>query len=133
MSNLGAEPYRRVLPVSYGLDTVVLRYYNVSGLRHDPHSPYAQVVPRFIFAALQGEPPLIFGDGEQTRDFTHVANVVQANMLACTAPAERVAGEGYNIGCGGSVTIHEVWDRVQQAIGISPPARPAPARAGDVR
>ncbi len=132
-SKLAAEAYCQAFHASYGLETVVLRYFNVFGPRQDPDSPYAAVVPRFILAALQGEPPLIFGDGEQTRDFTHVANVVQANMLACTAPAERVAGEVYNIGCGGSVTINEVWDRIQQALGISLPARHAPARAGEVR
>jgi len=132
-SKLAAEAYCQAFHASYGLETVVLRYFNVFGPRQDPDSPYAAVVPRFILAALQGEPPLIFGDGEQTRDFTHVANVAQANMLACTAPAERVAGEVYNIGCGGSVTINEVWDRIQQALGISLPARHAPARAGEVR
>src|SRR3989441_9530809 len=132
-AKLAGEGYCLAFHATYGLETVVLRYFNVFGPRQDPDSPYAAVVPRFILAALQGEPPLIFGDGEQTRDFTHVANVVQANMLACTAPAERVAGEVYNIGCGGSVTINEVWDRSQQGLGILLPARHAPARAGEVR
>ena len=132
-SKLAAEAYCQAFHASYGLETVVLRYFNVFGPRQDPDSPYAAVVPRFILAALQGEAPLIFGDGEQTRDFTYVANVVQANALACTAPAERVAGEVYNIGCGGSVTINEVWDRIQQALGITLPARHAPARPGEVR
>ncbi len=77
-SKLAAEAYCQAFHASYGLETVVLRYFNVFGPRQDPDSPYAAVVPRFILAALQGEPPLIFGDGEQTRDFTHVANVVPA-------------------------------------------------------
>ncbi len=132
-SKLAAEAYCQAFHASYGLETVVLRYFNVFGPRQDPDSPYAAVVPRFILAALRRVPPLIFGDGEQTRDFTYVANVVRANTLACTAPARQVAGEVYNIGCGRSVTINEVWGRIQQALEITLPARHAPARAGEVR
>ena len=132
-SKLAGEAYCQAFHTSYGLETVVLRYFNVFGPRQDPNSTYAAVVPRFILAALRGEAPLIFGDGEQTRDFTFVANVVRANSLACTAPAERVAGEVYNIGCGGSVTINEVWDRIQDVVGVTLPARHAPARPGEVR
>src|SRR5881296_2749428 len=132
-SKLAGEGYCLAFHAAYGLETVVLRYFNVFGPRQDPNSTYAAVVPRFIIAALRGEAPLIFGDGEQTRDFTFVANVVRANALACTAPTERVAGEVYNIGCGGSVTINEVWDRIQDAVGVTLPARHAPARPGEVR
>jgi len=132
-SKLAAEAYCQAFHSSYGLETVVLRYFNVFGPRQDPDSPYAAVVPRFILAALRREPPLIFGDGEQTRDFTYVANIVRANALACAAPRDRVAGQVYNIGCGASVTINEVWDRIQQALDITLPARHAPARPGEVR
>ena len=132
-SKLAAEAYCQAFHASYGLETVVLRYFNVFGPRQDPDSPYAAVVPRFILAALRREPPLIFGDGEQTRDFTYVANVVRANALACTAPRDSVAGQVYNIGCGASVTINELWDRIQQALDITLPARHGPARAGEVR
>ena len=133
VAKLAAEGYTRVFAQLHGMRTVSLRYFNVFGPRQDPNSTYAAVVPRFILAALRGEAPLIFGDGEQTRDFTFVANVVRANSLACTAPAERVAGEVYNIGCGGSVTINEVWDRIQDVVGVTLPARHAPARPGEVR
>src|SRR5437879_6574113 len=132
-SKLAGEAYCQAFHASYGLETVVLRYFNVFGPRQDPNSTYAAVVPRFIIAALRGEAPLIFGDGEQTRDFTYVANVVRANALACTAPGQRVAGAVCHTGCGGRVTLNEVLDRIQDAVGVTLPARHAPARPGDER
>src|SRR5260370_1111156 len=88
-SKLAGEAYCQAFSASFGLVTVMLRYYNVFGPRQDPASAYAAVVPIFISKALKHESPVIYGDGEQTRDFTFVANVVHANLLACEAPAER--------------------------------------------
>jgi UDP-N-acetylglucosamine/UDP-N-acetyl-alpha-D-glucosaminouronate 4-epimerase len=132
-SKLAAEAYCQAFRSSYGLETVMLRYFNVFGPRQDPASPYAAAIPRFIIAALRGESPVIYGDGEQTRDFTFVANVARANLLACTAPAARVAGEVFNVGSGCSVTINEVWSRIRQALDVPLDARRAPGRPGEVR
>src|SRR2546427_12773150 len=92
-SKLAGEQYCSAFHMAYGLETVVLRYFNVFGPRQDPTSQYAAVVPQFVAAALAGEPPTIYGDGTQTRDFVYVANVVHANLLAARAPAAHVAGQ----------------------------------------
>lgn len=126
------EQYCRAFHASYGLPTVALRYFNVFGPRQDPTSQYAAVVPKFIVAARAGESPTIFGDGEQTRDFTYVANVVRANLLACEAPAEAL-GEAYNVGCGERVSVNELWHRIAALVGTSAVPRYEPSRTGDVR
>jgi len=112
---------------------VVLRYFNVFGPRQDPKSHYAAVVPRFIDAALAGEPPTIYGDGSQTRDFVYVANVVHANLLAAHAPAARVAGQVFNVGSGHSVSVNELWDRVRALTGVPVLPKHEAARAGEVK
>src|SRR5213596_3152841 len=132
-SKLAAEAYCQAFHASYGLETVVLRYFNVFGPRQDPDSPYAAVVPRFIAAALAGEPPTIYGDGSQTRDFVYVANVVHANLLATRAPAARVAGQVFNVGCGRSMSVNELWDRVRGLTGVPVLPRHEAARAGEVK
>lgn len=132
-SKLAGEGYCLAFHAAYGLDTVVLRYFNIFGPRQDPNSPYAAVVPRFIAAALAGEPPTIYGDGTQTRDFVHVANVVEANLLALRAPAARVAGQVFNVGSGRSVSVNELWDRIRALTGAPVLPRHEPARAGEVR
>src|SRR5207245_1298694 len=100
-SKLAAEQYCQAFHATYGLEPVVLRYFNIFGPRQDPNSQYAAVVPRFITMALRGERPTIYGDGGQTRDFVYVANVVHANLLASRAPAAQVAGQVCNGACGG--------------------------------
>ena len=132
-AKLAGEAYCQAFFRTHGLETVVLRYFNVFGPRQNLESQYGAVVPLFIAAALRGEAPVIFGDGEQTRDFTFVTNVVDANLLACHAPAEQVAGEVFNIGCGAATSICDLWRRIADIVGIDlEPQHDAP-RAGDVR
>jgi nucleoside-diphosphate-sugar epimerase len=129
-AKLASENYARSFHSVYGLETVTLRYFNVFGPRQDPMSQYAAVVPRFISTLLSGGQPVIFGDGEQSRDFTYVANVVQANLLAMDAPA--AAGRVYNIACGEQVSINRLADQIGSLLGHAPrPVRVAP-RAGEV-
>jgi len=132
-SKLAGELYCQAFYSVYGLETVALRYFNVFGPRQDPESQYAAVVPRFITALLQGRPPTIFGDGEQSRDFTYVENVVEANLLAAKAPG--VAGEVFNIACGGQITVNELARLLVEIVGVNPQLKPryAPPRPGDVR
>jgi nucleoside-diphosphate-sugar epimerase len=132
-SKLAGEEYCVAFHATYGLETVVLRYFNIFGPRQDPNSQYSAVVPRFIAAALQGEPPTIYGDGGQTRDFVHVANVVHANLLAARAPAERVAGQVINVGCGLSVSVNDLWDQIRELAGVPVLPRHAEGRPGEVR
>jgi nucleoside-diphosphate-sugar epimerase len=131
-AKLAGEAYCRAFHASYGLPTVSLRYFNVFGARQDPASQYAAVVPRFIAAAIDATSPVIYGDGEQTRDFTHVANVVAANLAACSAP-EAALGEAYNIGCGDRLSVNALWERVRALTGAAVRVTHEPARAGDVR
>lgn len=130
VSKLAAEAYCRSFSRVYGLSTVSLRYFNVFGPRQNPHSQYSAVVPRFIHALLQGERPIVYGDGEQSRDFTFVANVVRANLLA--ADVEGVAGESFNIASGESHTVNELLRFVQEIVGTRLEPVYEPARAGDV-
>jgi nucleoside-diphosphate-sugar epimerase len=104
VSKLAAEKYGAAFHTVYGLETVALRYFNVFGPRQDPRSEYAAVIPKFIQAVLDGRRPTIYGDGEQTRDFTYVANVVQANLLALEAPS--VAGQAFNIAAGNEISLN---------------------------
>jgi nucleoside-diphosphate-sugar epimerase len=131
-SKLAGESYCQAFWHTHGLESVVLRYFNIFGPRQHLASQYGAVVPLFIAAALRGEPALIFGDGEQTRDFTYVANVVEANLLACHAPVH-VAGEVFNIGYGRATSIRALWQRIADLTGVTvEPLHDAP-RAGDVR
>jgi nucleoside-diphosphate-sugar epimerase len=111
VSKLVGEKYCQVFSRIYGLDTVCLRYFNVFGPRQDPHSQYAAVVPLFITKMLKGERPTIFGDGEQSRDFTSIENVVKANLLA--AETGDLAGEVLNIACGDRITVNTLFDKIQ--------------------
>ena len=106
----GGESYCRSCFELYGLETVALRYFNVFGPRQDPLSAYAAVVPRFIAAYAAGEPPVIFGDGEQSRDFTYVDNVVDANLGALESPP--APGRVYNIACGEQRSRSTSWPRI---------------------
>jgi UDP-N-acetylglucosamine/UDP-N-acetyl-alpha-D-glucosaminouronate 4-epimerase len=128
---LAAEGYCRSFGVAYGLETVALRYFNVFGPRQDPRSQYAAVIPNFIAGLLGGTAPTIYGDGEQSRDLTHVDNVVEANLLAADAPG--VSGRVYNVACGVQVTLNELAAHLQDLIGVHIEPVHAPARVGEVR
>lgn len=132
-SKVAGEAYCHAFWRTHGLETVVLRYFNIFGPRQNLESQYGAVVPLFIAAALRGDPPVIFGDGGQTRDFTFVTNVVEANLLACHAPAEQAAGEVFNIGCGSATSIRELWQRIADLVDVEVEPLHDAARAGDVR
>jgi nucleoside-diphosphate-sugar epimerase len=132
VAKLSGEQYCRAFHASFGVPTVALRYFNVFGPRQDPTSQYAAVVPKFITMALAHEAPTIFGDGNQTRDFTYVANVVRANLLACEAGPDAL-GEVFNVGCGERISVNDLWKRIRALVGIDVDARHEPSRTGDVR
>ncbi len=115
----------------YGLQGISLRYFNVFGPRQRPDSPYAAVIPRFAEAMLRGEPPTVYGDGRQTRDFTYVTDVVRANLLAGAA-AGPLSGQVVNVACGRSVSVLELIEEMAAILGVKPRHRLAPPRAGDV-
>ncbi len=131
VAKLAAEHYCLVFHRLYGLETIALRYFNVFGPRQDPNSPYTGVVSRFIDAIRSGRPPVIYGDGEQTRDFTFVANVAEANWVACHSSVG--VGRVYNIGCGGRTSINELWSTMAGLTGVDLAPAYEPARLGDVR
>ena len=133
VAKLVGEQYCRVFSLIFGLETVVLRYFNIFGPRQDPASQYSAVIPLFITKALTGESPTIDGDGEQTRDFTYVQNAVCANLLACTADAGYVSGEVFNLGCGERISVNRLWEAIQEATGAAVEPVNGPAREGDVR
>ena len=130
-AKLAAEHYCRAFTATYGLETVVLRYFNVFGPRQDPDSPYSAVIPLFITAMLSGSQPTIFGDGRQSRDFSFVANAVRANLLAADAPG--VAGRVLNIANGKNTDLLTLVEILNRLLGTSVQPRHAPARVGDVR
>lgn len=131
VAKLAAEHYCRTFSRLYGLETVSLRYFNVFGPKQSPESKYAAVVPLFIRAALADEPMIVHGDGEQSRDFTYIDNVVQANLLACTTA--NVAGEVFNIACNSRHSVLEVARMVEKFLGRRVKIKHTAARAGDVR
>ncbi len=133
VAKLTGEQYVRSFPGVYGMEGVALRYFNVFGPRQDPDSPYAAVIPLFARAALEERSPVINGNGEQTRDFTYIDNVVLANLLSASAPAARVSGEVFNVGCGGRISINDLWREIRAAIGASVEAVHGPPRPGDVK
>jgi nucleoside-diphosphate-sugar epimerase len=131
VSKLAAEQYCRVFYRLYGLETVCLRYFNVFGPRQDPKSHYAAVVPLFITAISRGESPLVHGDGTQSRDFSYIANVVQANLRAAEAPG--VGGEVFNVACGERYSLLDLVAILNRILGTSVEPTFGPARAGDVK
>lgn len=130
-AKLAAELYLEAFAASYKLETVRIRYFNVFGPRQDPNSPYSAVIPLFITALLQGKSPTIFGDGEQSRDFTYVHNVVSANLLA--AHATGASGKVYNVACGGSISLLDLLKELCQLLNKPYAPRFAEARVGDVK
>ena len=133
VAKLAGEHYCSAFSLTYGFETVALRYFNIFGPRQDPTSQYSAVIPLFITKALTGEAPTIDGDGEQTRDFTYVENAVRANLLACTADAEAVSGEVFNVGCGERISVNRLWQAIQDAAGSEVKSVRGPEREGDVR
>ena len=131
VSKLAAESYCRSFYEVYGLEAVALRYFNVFGPRQDPQSEYAAVVPKFIWAFHHGEPPVIFGDGEQSRDFTYVANVVDANLAALWT--DGIGGRIYNIACGERTSLNTLALTLREHMGADVVPVHGPDRAGDVK
>ena len=131
LHKLVGEHYCRIFSEVYGVETVSLRYFNVYGPRQDPTSPYSGVLSLFLKAVLERRSPTIFGDGEQSRDFTYVEDVADLNLKA--ARAKGVSGGLYNAGTGGRITLNQAWALVQKLEGINIPAVYGPPRAGDVR
>ncbi len=131
ISKYAGEQYCKVFYEIYGLETVVLRYFNVFGQRQNPSSQYAAAIPIFINCLMNDRFPIIFGDGEQSRDFTFVENVVRANVLACYA--ESAAGEVFNIACGKRITINSLLDMIKQLVGSNARTIYAEGREEDAR
>jgi UDP-glucose 4-epimerase len=123
--------YSQMFTRLYGFETVVIRYFNVFGPRQDPGSPYSGVISLFSTALIEGRQPVIYGDGEQTRDFTYVANVVDGVLRACTAP--KAAGEAINVACGTRISLNELLRVMNHVVGTNLQAIYKEARAGDVR
>jgi nucleoside-diphosphate-sugar epimerase len=133
VAKLASEYYMTSFYRCYGLETVCLRYFNIFGPRQDPTSPYSGVLAKFITQMLQGEMPTILGDGKQSRDFTYIENAVNANLLACKAPAAEVAGGVFNVATGRRVDLNETFATLKQIIGFEGEAKYGPERAGDVK
>jgi nucleoside-diphosphate-sugar epimerase len=131
VAKLAAEGYTRVFAQLHGMRTVSLRYFNVFGPRQDPTSTYAAAIPRFITAYMRREPPQVFGDGRQSRDFTYVDNVVDANIAAAEAP--KLSGESVNIAAGSPRTVLDVLEAISKEFGYSLAPAHSPDRPGDIR
>ncbi len=131
LTKLTGEHYCRLFYELYNLETVALRYFNVFGPRQNPFSQYAAVIPLFITALLAKKTPPIYSDGEQTRDFTFISNVVDANLKACLSP--KAAGKVFNIGAGRQTSVNELFSKLSQIINISVNPMYRPERVGDVR
>jgi UDP-glucose 4-epimerase len=126
------EYYCKLYHGLYRLETISLRYFNVFGPAQDPHSEYSAVIPKFITAVLAKKPITVYGDGEQSRDFTYVENIVEANLLAADA-SSGAAGNVYNIGCGARVSLNTLIGLVEENIGVKAEVVYAKPKAGDVR
>lgn len=131
VAKLAGEQYCQVFTRVYGLETVCLRYFNVFGPRQDPTSQYAAVIPRFITAMLRGERPTIYGDGQQTRDFTYIDNVVHGNLLASTSPD--AVGQMMNLATGGRVSLLDLVEKINVLLGTELEPEFLPAREGDIK
>ncbi len=131
LGKLAGEKYCQIFSELHGFNTVCLRYFNIFGPRQDPLSQYAAAIPNFITKVLKEEKPIIYGDGEQSRDFTFVANVVEANLLACTA--DNVSGEAFNIACGSRTTVNVLVDEIKTILGKNVQPVHSDPRPGDVK
>lgn len=126
------EEYGKLYKKLYGLDTYGLRYFNVFGRRQDPNGAYAAVIPKFLKQLMEGETPTINGDGKQSRDFTYIDNVIEANLKACLAPSE-YAGEAFNVAYGGREYLIDIYYDLCKALGIDKEPNFGPDRAGDIK
>jgi UDP-glucose 4-epimerase len=133
VQKLTSEHYMQVFAGVYGLETVSLRYFNIFGPRQDANSQYSAVLAKFITLMLQGQSPTIYGDGEQSRDFTFVDNAVKANLLAAAAPAAEVSGKVFNIATGSRFSLNQTYQMLQRILGFRGAVQYAPARTGDVK
>ena len=133
VAKLASERYMISFYRCYGLETVCLRYFNIFGPRQDPSSPYSGVLAKFITQMLRGQQPTIFGDGEQSRDFTYIDNAVEANLLACQAPAELAAGKVFNTATGRRVTLNETFKLLQKLTSYSGSPTYSAERGGDIK
>ena len=131
VGKLVGEHYCSVFAKVYGLETIALRYFNVFGPQQDPASQYAAAIPACVTAILRDQPPTIYGDGEQSRDFTYIDNVVHANLLA--ARAKKTAGQVVNVACGEAVTVNAIIAMINRLLGKSVKPNYVPARVGDVK
>jgi UDP-glucose 4-epimerase len=133
VSKLAGEFYLKSFTQVYGLETVTIRYFNVFGPYQDPASEYSGVLAKFSLKMLASQTPTIFGDGEQSRDFTYIDNVVHGNLLAASAPAERVSGKVFNVATGTRISLNETVEILKAATGYSGKVKYAPERGGDVK
>jgi UDP-glucose 4-epimerase len=133
VQKLTGELYMQTFAAVYGLETVSLRYFNVFGPHQDANSQYSAVLAKFITQMLQGQTPTIFGDGEQSRDFTYIENVVHANLLAAAAPADKASGKVFNVATGSRYSLNQTYEMLQGIIGFSGKAAYGPPRVGDVK
>jgi len=133
VAKLTGEYYMKSFWRCYGLETVSLRYFNIFGPRQDPTSPYSGVLAKFITQMLHHEQPTIFGDGTQSRDFTYVENVVNANLLACDAPADQVAAQMFNVATGSRIDLNETFRVLKKLTGYPGEPTYGPEREGDVK
>ncbi len=130
---VAGEAYMRGYAAVFGMETLSLRYFNVFGPYQDPHGAYAAVIPAFVSKLLAGKPPVVFGDGEQTRDFCYIANVCEANWLAANAPAEACDGRPLNIACEQATSLNQILDQLRKLLNVDVQAEYAHPRPGDVR
>jgi len=133
VAKLASEHYMTSFYRCYGLETVSLRYFNIFGPRQDPSSQYSGVLAKFSLMMLRGEQPTIYGDGEQSRDFTYIDNAVSANLLACTAPAAECAGKVFNVATGRRITLNETFEALKKLTGYKGSAKYGPERGGDIK
>ncbi|HLZ42218.1 MAG TPA: SDR family oxidoreductase [Candidatus Sulfotelmatobacter sp.] len=133
VAKLASEQYMISFYRCYQLETVCLRYFNIFGPRQDPSSPYSGVLAKFITLMLRGEQPTVYGDGEQSRDFTYVDNAVEANLLACKAPSGKVAGQVFNVATGRRVTLNETFKLLQPMTNYAGQPQYGPERNGDIK
>jgi len=133
VAKLASEHYMISFYRCYQLETVSLRYFNIFGPRQDSSSPYSGVLAKFITQMLRGEQPAIFGDGEQSRDFTYIDNAVDANLLACHAPANQAAGRVFNVATGRRVTLNQIFKLLQPLTSYSGQPKYASERGGDIK
>ena len=132
LTKLVDEKYAQIYTDVYGLETVGLRYFNVFGRRQDPNGQYAAVIPKFVSQLLKNEAPVINGDGLQSRDFTYIDNVIEANLKACLAPKE-ASGKAFNIAYGGRETLNEIYELISKLLNTSITPIYGPDRKGDIK